>query len=175
MGSLFPHNGLVEFDVVLLRLGLALLLGAGIGIDRQIRHKPAGLRTMMLVCLGAAAFALIAQMYLSPGGETMKPADASRVIQGIVGGIGFLGVGVIIHNGTHTAGITTAATIWVTAAVGVAIGSGLYGLGVAAGVVAILTLTLVGLLERFIPGDTDEQPEAMGEQPKDRRNPAPKD
>ncbi|HMN41961.1 MAG TPA: MgtC/SapB family protein [Phycisphaerales bacterium] len=137
----------MPLSTILLRLGVSMLFGAIIGINRQRMHKPAGLRTLMLVCVGACTFTLLPIAYHTPGGEAMTTADMSRIIQGVVGGIGFLGAGVIIHSGTRTAGITTAAAVWLTAAVGVAIGAGQIRLGIAAGVAAILTLSIVGRLE----------------------------
>jgi putative Mg2+ transporter-C (MgtC) family protein len=101
---------------VFLRLGAAVLAGALIGLDRQVRNKPAGLRTVSLVSLGAAVFVLAAT-----GGST---DSYSRVIQGIVTGVGFLGAGAIIRGQTEETvrGLTTAASVWLAAAVGVACG-----------------------------------------------------
>src|SRR5882757_7138128 len=98
----------VEFPLseIMLRLGLALAFGTAVGIDRQLRRKPAGMRTMMLVSLGAATFVMLAVTYRLPSGEPMSGADMSRIIQGIVGGIGFLGAGVVLHSATRVAGIT---------------------------------------------------------------------
>ncbi len=144
----------LPLSTILLRLGVAMLFGAAIGVNRQRMHKPAGLRTLMLVCLGACTFTLLPIAYHAPGGDPMSTADMSRIIQGIVGGIGFLGAGVIIHSGTKTAGITTAAAVWLTAAVGVAIGAGELRLGIAAGVAAVLTLSIVGRIEAAFFPDT---------------------
>jgi putative Mg2+ transporter-C (MgtC) family protein len=151
---------LLPLSTILLRLGLSLLFGAAIGINRQRMHKPAGLRTLMLVCLGACTFTLMPLVYRTPGGEAMTTADMSRVLQGIVGGIGFLGAGVIMHSGMRTAGITTAAAVWLTAGIGVAIGAGEFRLGISAGLAAVLTLSIVGSIEAAIfkndfPAETD--------------------
>jgi putative Mg2+ transporter-C (MgtC) family protein len=107
----------LSFAEVLLRLGAAVLVGAIIGFDRQIRNKPAGLRTISLVSLGAAVFAVTAL-------EEATADSASRVIQGIVTGVGFLGAGSIVHGGTEDSvrGLTTAASIWLAAALGIACG-----------------------------------------------------
>ena len=105
------------YDDVLLRLGAAVLVGALIGFDREIRNKPAGLRTMALVALGSAVFVLTTVGHAN--------ADAtSRAIQGIVTGVGFLGAGTIIRGRTEESvrGLTTAASIWLAAAVGIACG-----------------------------------------------------
>ena len=120
---------------LILRLVLSVLLGAVIGINRSRKNKPAGMRTMALVSLGSAAFTIIgveAVMQLvsvqnDPSGVlSMVRLDSSRIIAGIVGGIGFLGAGAIIQSRGRVQGMTSASGIWVTATVGVSIGLGLY-------------------------------------------------
>ena len=118
------------------RLGLALLVGSVLGINRNLRRKPAGIRTHALVSLSTALVTLIA--FESMGHD---PAATSRVVQGLVTGIGFLGAGVIIHHDAEhrVEGLTTAATVWMTAICGIACGLGqggvvLVGLGLALGV-----------------------------------------
>jgi len=107
----------LAYDDVLLRLGAAVFVGALIGIDREIRHKPAGVRTMALVALGSAVFVLA-------GLEGSTQDSTSRIIQGIVAGVGFLGAGTIMrpHTEESVHGLTTAASIWLAAALGVACG-----------------------------------------------------
>jgi putative Mg2+ transporter-C (MgtC) family protein len=121
---------------VLLRLGAAVLAGALIGLDRQVRNKPAGLRTVALVSLGAAVFVLAAS-----GGSS---DSNSRVIQGIVTGIGFLGAGSIIRGQTEETvrGLTTAASVWLAAAVGVACGLAFWPLVVIASGFGLLILVI---------------------------------
>jgi len=123
--------------VIALRFLLAVGLGAGIGYQRERTGKAAGLRTHVLVSAGAALFTLVS-MY-GFGGEL---ADPSRVAAGVVVGVGFIGAGVIFRGarGEEVAGLTTAATIWVTAAIGLAAGTGLYLLSV------IVTAVIVGIL-----------------------------
>ena len=106
---------------VFLRLGAAVLAGAVIGFDREVRNKPAGLRTMALVSLGAAVFVIV-----SAGAATID--STSRVIQGVITGVGFLGAGSIIHGRSEESvrGLTTAASIWLAAAAGVACGLALW-------------------------------------------------
>jgi len=111
------HILIVEFTT---RLGLALLFGAIIGIERQWRQKSAGLRTNTLVSLGSAAFILLSVSLIGNNG------DPSRVAAQIVTGIGFLGAGVIMKDGLSVQGLNTAATIWCSAAVGSLTGAGLY-------------------------------------------------
>lgn len=113
---------LLEFS---LRLGLAVLLGAAIGFERQWRQRSAGLRTNTLVSLGAAAFTLISYSLTASDSGVYK-GDATRVIGQIVTGIGFLGAGVIMKDGLNIHGLNTAATIWCSAAVGSFAGVGLY-------------------------------------------------
>lgn len=121
---------------VFLRLGAAVLAGALIGLDRQVRRKPAGLRTVSLVSLGSAVFVLAAT-----GGS----ADSnSRVIQGIVTGVGFLGAGAIIRGQTEETvrGLTTAASVWLAAAVGAACGLAFWPLVVLSSGFGLLILVL---------------------------------
>ena len=110
-----------EIEIVL-RLLLATALGAGIGYQRERASKPAGLRTHCLIALGAALFTVASLFGFGDGG------DPSRVAAGVVAGIGFIGAGVIFHGAREDVliGLTTAASIWVTAAVGLAVGAGMY-------------------------------------------------
>ncbi len=120
-----------EVDLII-RLLLATLAGAVIGYEREQANKPAGLRTNTLVCLGSALFTVMSA-YAFPGG------DPSRVAAGIVIGIGFLGAGTIMREDGKITGLTTAATIWVVAAIGVTIGAGFFLLGlITAGIVFLV-------------------------------------
>ena len=152
---------LPEWEMIV-RLVLALILGAFIGLDRRSRSKPAGLRTMSLVSLGAATFTLVGVSAMqqlafaeqSAGLETMVRLDTSRVIAGIVGGIGFLGAGAIIQSRGKIQGMTTASGIWMTAAIGVSVGLGLYVLAFAATFLAYVVLVL---LRRQYADDSNEE------------------
>lgn len=129
---------------VIVRLGAAVAAGALIGFDREIRNKPAGLRTITLVSLGAAVFVLTA----IEGGV----ADStSRVVQGIVTGVGFLGAGTIIHGRTEESvrGLTTAATVWLAAAIGIACGLAYWPLVLVASALGIVVLAIEGVEERL--------------------------
>lgn len=130
-----------------LRLVAATLSGAIVGLNRDLHNKPAGLRTHALVGLGAALLVSVA-MALTP----TDFAGATRVIQGIVTGIGFLGAGVILHRndeiGVH--GLTTAATIWVTAAVGIACGAGYWAAALSTMAILLLVLLAGGPVERTL-------------------------
>jgi putative Mg2+ transporter-C (MgtC) family protein len=130
---------------VFLRLGAAVLSGALIGFDREIRDKPAGLRTLTLVSLGSAVFTLTAL-------DSENGIDStSRVIQGIITGIGFLGAGTIIRGKTEESvrGLTTAASVWLSAAIGVACGLAYWSLVLIASLFGLLVLALEGLEARI--------------------------
>lgn len=132
---------------LVLRLVVAILLGGLVGWDREHADKPAGLRTHMLVALGAASFTLLGfEATASLAAQTREHADPSRVLQGVIGGIGFLGAGAIIRTHGHISGITTAASVWVAGALGSAAGLGAY---VLAGSTTLLTLTVLNLLGRL--------------------------
>ena len=122
---------------VFLRLGAAVLAGALIGFDREVRNKPAGLRTMALVALGSAVFVVA-------GAGDVSADSTSRVIQGIITGVGFLGAGSIIRGQTEQSvrGLTTAASIWLAAAVGVACGLALWPLVLVSCSLGLLVLIL---------------------------------
>jgi putative Mg2+ transporter-C (MgtC) family protein len=127
-----------------LRLGAALILGSLLGVNRELHGKPAGLRTHALVCLGAAVATII--VLRSPNGSLAADQNAmSRVVQGILTGVGFLGAGVIMRDpGGHVTGLTTAATVWMCAVLGIVCGLGYWGiLGI-----SVLLTTLVLLLGR---------------------------
>ncbi len=135
---------------ILLRLFAATIFGGLIGWNRERQDKPAGLRTHMLVSLGAASFTVILfdllQRYPTQGGVPV--GDPTRIIQGIATGIGFLGAGSIIREGGSVRGITTAAGIWVVGATGVACGAGSYFVAAVTVGFALLILTLARRLER---------------------------
>jgi putative Mg2+ transporter-C (MgtC) family protein len=128
------------------RLVTAMILGAVIGAQRESSGKPAGLRTHMLVAMGGALFVL------APLETGMELDGMSRVIQGIVTGIGFIGGGAILKLQEQRAieGLTTAAGIWITAAVGIAAGLGRLGLAVAGTILAWITLSLIGRIEGWM-------------------------
>ena len=127
----------VELQMVI-RLLAAAGLGAAIGYQREKAGKPAGLRTHVLIAVGAALFTVASVYGFGPAG------DMSRVAAGVVAGIGFIGAGMIIHRGPGdiVGGLTTAATIWAVAAIGLAAGAGLY---LVAGVTTVITLVVLFL------------------------------
>ena len=126
---------------VLFQLSLAVLLGGAIGIEREAKGKPAGLRTNILICMGATLFTLLSYRLAPPG------ADAGRVAAQIVSGIGFLGAGTILHARGTVVGLTSAATIWLVAAVGMAIGSHSYVEALGTTALAMVVLDGLGFVE----------------------------
>jgi putative Mg2+ transporter-C (MgtC) family protein len=133
----------LAYTDVIVRLGAAMIAGALIGIDREVRNKPAGLRTITLVSLGSAVFVLTAI-------EGGMADSTSRVVQGIVTGIGFLGAGTIIHGSSEQSvrGLTTAASVWLAAAIGIACGLAYWPLVLVASAFGLLVLALEGVEER---------------------------
>jgi putative Mg2+ transporter-C (MgtC) family protein len=132
--------------VIVLRLCAAAALGAALGWDRESRDKPAGLRTHMLVSIGSAVFTVLGFESGEPLAERYgeQGLDPTRIVQGIVGGLGFLCAGSIIKQGTETvSGLTTAASLWVTGALGVACGMGAFLLAGVATALALVVLSLV--------------------------------
>lgn len=121
----------------LLSLSVALALGAFIGLERELSDKAAGLRTNILICVGSCLFAILSRLLADSVGT-----DVTRIAAQIVSGIGFLGAGAIMREGEHVTGLTTAATIWVVAAIGVTVGFGYYSLAAAA---AVMTLVVQGV------------------------------
>ena len=123
------------------RILFAAVIGAGIGLERELSGKPAGLRTHALICLGAALFTVVS--YEGFGGGGADWVDTSRVAAGVVTGIGFLGAGAIMREEQgKIAGLTTAASIWSIAAIGIAAGSGLYLMASVAGAVTAVILAI---------------------------------
>jgi putative Mg2+ transporter-C (MgtC) family protein len=125
------------------RLLVACALGALVGIEREVSRKAAGVRTNLLICMGSAFFTLLSPVLAGDGGS-----NRGQVASNIVQGIGFLGAGLIIHNHSRISGLTSAASVWVVASIGMACGAGLYAAAVVAALTVIVALELVGFLER---------------------------
>ena len=117
-----------------LKIFLSLLVGAIIGSEREKRHKPVGIRTLALVCVGATLAIIVSLKHM--------PSDASRVFSGILTGLGFLGAGAIMSEGHNVRGLTTATTIWASAIIGIVIGLGEYLLGLFTGLIVYSMLKL---------------------------------
>ena len=131
------------------RLALAVLLGGIVGVERELSGKPAGLRTNILICLGSA---LLMDLSITIGlmeGD-IRVGDPARIAAQVVTGVGFLGAGTIMQARGEVVGLTTAATIWVVAAIGLAVGAGHRAEAVAAALLVTLVLTALGWLERWM-------------------------
>ena len=143
----------------LLRLLVAAVLAGAIGVERELREQEAGLRTHMLVCVGATMFMLVGVYAWSDmrlGNQIGVVVDPSRVASYVVSGIGFLGAGAIIKHGINVRGLTTAASLWVVASIGVAVGVGMYPFAVATTLLVIVALWPLSQLKRVIKGKADE-------------------
>jgi putative Mg2+ transporter-C (MgtC) family protein len=153
--SQVPYERLYAFarGDILVHLGAALTAGAAIGAERSFHGRPAGFRTHALVCLASSLLMLLTlyQHEWFPGGSEEVRIDPTRMAQGIMTGIGFLGAGVIFKEGLSVRGLTTAASIWITAAIGVLMGSGLYYAGFAATVMTLGVLSAFRWIENQIP------------------------
>jgi putative Mg2+ transporter-C (MgtC) family protein len=142
IGSFGSHMGTV-LSTAIARLVVAAILGGVIGLERQFRHKPAGLRTNMFICFGAAMFTVLSDQLAGGMG-----GDHTRVAAQIIPGIGFIGAGSILHSRGSVVGLTTAATLFVVAGVGMATGGGLYSTAIFATIVILIALAVLGKLEQ---------------------------
>lgn len=139
--------------------GLAVLLGGLIGLEREIHRKPAGLRTNILICLSAALFTHLALSISEEGFDS-----TSRILQGVITGVGFIGAGAVIRGSHEIHGITTAASIWLVTGVGIACGFGMYDVAVGATVIALIVLWGLSPLDRrlrknggnYTPGENEK-------------------
>ncbi len=134
----------LELDIVV-KLFLAALLGGIIGWEREAEHRPAGLRTLMLICIGAAMFGLVGKYYFPTDNGSI-----SRIWQNVLTGVGFLGAGSVIKEEHSIHGLTTAAGIWAVAAIGLALAGGLYFLAAAGTVVVWATLRVLHRFEKHV-------------------------
>jgi putative Mg2+ transporter-C (MgtC) family protein len=148
-----PETSLVAIS----RLVLAVLLGAAVGVNRELRGKPAGLRTHALVALGAAMLTIIGLALTAPQ-DAERFGAASRVLQGLVAGIGFIGGGVILRReeSNEVLGLSTAASIWIVAATGVGAGGGLWITSSATALLALAILALGDPLDRWLRARRNE-------------------
>jgi len=137
-------GNVAQFTSAIFRLLLAVTLGAAIGFERERRHRAAGLRTHMLIALGVALVIIAAEQ------SGLAPTDLSRVLQGILAGIGFLGAGAILKQGEpeHVKGLTTAASVWATSSIACAAGLGRATTAIVATIVALLILGVLVRVEQ---------------------------
>lgn len=144
----------------IIRLLLALILGFALGLERELTNKYAGLRTHILVCLGACVFTLLS-IYGFPTfaegdnvvvSQATGVRDTARIAAQIVTGIGFIGAGTVLRNGPIIMGLTTAATLWIAASIGMACGTGLYDIAIVSTLISVAVLTIIRVFEqRFLP------------------------
>ena len=146
-GSFETETPIVE---LLLRMGLAILFGGLIGLERELKERPAGLRTNMLVALSAATFTLLAAELISESTEQsgIISIDTLRIIDAVIAGVAFLGAGAIIRGGENVIGLTTGASLWMSGSIGVACGGGYYVIAVIGAFFSLVILAIVSLLER---------------------------
>ena len=141
-----------------IRLSIAVILGFALGLERELTNKYAGLRTHILVCLGACVFTLLS-IYGFPTfadgdnvviDQATGVRDTARIAAQIVTGIGFIGAGTVLRNGPMVFGLTTAATLWIAASIGMACGAGLYDVAVISTILSVAVLTIIRVFERQI-------------------------
>ncbi|MDD5194899.1 MAG: MgtC/SapB family protein [Candidatus Omnitrophica bacterium] len=128
------------------RLFVAFILGSVIGLERERKNRSAGLRTHILVCVGSALIMLVS-IYIYEIYKGQAVVDPSRIAAGVVTGIGFLGAGTIIRGGQDIRGLTTAASVWVSSAIGLAVGCGYLSAAIAATIITFITLALLKWVE----------------------------
>ncbi len=134
----FNVRSLVSFE----RLLTAAVLGAAVGLERELKHRPAGLRTNIFICFGSALFTILSDRLAGP-----DVADRTRIAAQIITGIGFIGAGTILHDKGSVSGLTSAATIFVVAGIGMAAGGGLYGTAIVATALVVVALITLGQVE----------------------------
>jgi putative Mg2+ transporter-C (MgtC) family protein len=134
---------------VLIKLGLSILLGGAIGLEREFGRKPAGLRTNILICLGSTMMMSLSGLML--GGKSAELFDPLRVAAGVITGMGFIGAGTVIRASGHIYGLTTASTVWAVTGLGLVIGAGYYGIAVLFAAVVVVTLIVFRKIEQILP------------------------
>jgi putative Mg2+ transporter-C (MgtC) family protein len=141
---------MVSSNEILIRLLLGTLIGGIIGYERQIHGRPAGLRTHILVCTASVLLMIVSEYFYYPGSTDSTPVsiDPGRIAAGAITGVGFIGAGVVLKTGLTIQGLTTAASIWVISAIGLALGAGLYTAGLVTSLITIATLTTLRIAER---------------------------
>jgi putative Mg2+ transporter-C (MgtC) family protein len=139
---------------------VSTLLGTLIGWERQMGRKPAGLRTHVLVCMGSTLFVLLTDHVLADVGANggHLNTDPTRIIHGVITGVGFLGAGTILRHEGSVQGLTTAASVWIVAAIGVAVGVHAWSLAIVGTVLALIVLEGFRWVEKFLSPDSDTEP-----------------
>lgn len=143
-----------EIWEICLRLLCAMIVGLVIGTEREYTNRPAGMRTHILVALGACVVAITGQMLFNEYAPMGATPDPARLSAQVITGVGFLGAGTIMREGSTVKGLTTAASVWTVACLGVAAGYGYYTIALAGLIFALITLTILELLQHHLPGRT---------------------
>lgn len=142
------------FDLIILtRILMAVVLGFGLGLERELTNKYAGLRTHILVCLGSAVFTILSIYAFPMAVNTTDPqafGDPARIAAQILTGIGFIGGGTVLRHGSTVHGLTTAATLWVAAAIGMACGSGMLDVAIVTTIFSVVVLVLIRMFEKNV-------------------------
>jgi len=151
----------------LIRLAVAAAIGGAIGFERETLDKAAGLRTHMLVCAGAALFMVCSLLLVEDFADSdmVSKVDPTRIASTIVTGVGFLGGGIIFKNEERVRGLTTAAGLWVVAAIGMAAGSGYYVTAVGGGILTLIILVVVRRFEQQFDFKPEEGEDSSGQRP----------
>lgn len=143
---------MLSHNVIMLRLTISVILGSLIGLERQMHRRSAGLRTHILVSLGSCLI-MLTSLYVFDIYKEIATVDPSRIAAGVITGIGFLGAGAIIRAGEGVRGLTTAASLWVVAAIGMAVGIGFYQASLYATLIALVVLFVLRFIERALDND----------------------
>lgn len=148
--ALGGHHTVLPWLETVLRIFMAVIVGTLVGLDRELRNKPAGVRTHILISLAAALFTLITfELHIQVAGEGgNRTADPVRIIEAVTAGVAFLAAGAIIQSRGNVQGLTTGANMWLAGALGVACGAGYYFLAVVGTVFALIVLVVLGKLEQ---------------------------
>lgn len=148
------HNFSFDFNLlVLIRISAAIVLGFAIGLERELTNKYAGLRTHILVCLGSCVFTILSIYAFPMAVDQSHPqayGDPARIAAQILTGIGFIGGGTVLRHGSSVYGLTTAATLWVSASIGMACGAGMLSMGIIATVLSVCVLVIIRSFEKNV-------------------------
>ncbi len=150
----FLHYFQIADSDILIRIIVSIILGFSIGLERELTNKSAGLRTQIMVCLGSCIFTILSIYGFSTAVSLYPMGDPARVAAQIITGIGFIGAGTVLRQGLTVTGLTTASTLWIAAAVGMACGCGKISIAVVSAILAIAILVLIRIFEfKILPGN----------------------
>lgn len=154
----FLHYFQIQNPEILLRIVFAIVLGSLIGLERELTNKSAGLRTQIMVCLGACIFTILSIYGFSTAVSIYPIGDPSRVAAQIITGIGFIGAGTVLRQGLTVTGLTTASTLWIVAAIGMACGCGMISIATVSTILAVAILVLIRIFEvKIMPHNLKHQ------------------